>query len=155
MMRTRFPLAAAVALSAFTIVACGRADDEMPDADSVAAAPAPAPAMVTTIETGRSIDANKRVVDTTSAFAPNDTLYVSVVTSNATPSTQLKAVVTFQDGQVVDSATQVVAMPAATGGTSVTEFHLSKPGGWPTGDYTIEVWLDGQSAGTRTVSVKR
>jgi hypothetical protein len=120
------------------------------------AAPAPpAAAMVTTIETGRHIGADKRISDTASTIAPKDTLYVSVVTTNATPSTQLKSVVTFQGGQVVDSATQVVAAPATTGGTSVTEFHWVKPDGWPVGDYTIEVWLDGQSAGTRTVTIKR
>jgi hypothetical protein len=151
MKRTRFPLLAALAV---TVLACGR--DEVPEADSAAAAPFPPPAaMVTTIETGKHIDANKRIIDTTSTFAPNDTLYVSVVTSDPTPSSMLKTVVTFQDGQVVDSSSQVVAPAAMTGGTSVTEFHLVKPGGWPTGDYTIEVWLDGMSAGTRMVAVKR
>ena len=151
MTRIRIPLFAAMAVAA---IACGR--NEVPDADSAAAAPAPAaPAMVTTIETGKSIDANKRVVDTTSMFAPNDTLYVSVVTSNATASNTVKAVVTFQDGQVVDSASQTIAVPAMTGGNSVTEFHLSKPGGWPAGTYTVEVWLDGTSAGTRTLTVQR
>ena len=154
MIRTRFPLAAFVALSALSAVAC-RKEEEVPPADSVAAAPAPAPAMVTTIETGRTIGADKRIADTASTIKPNDTLYVSVVTSNATANTTLKSVVTFQGGQVVDSATQTVAAPATTGGTSVTEFHWVKPGGWPTGDYTIEVWLDGQSAGTRTVTIKR
>ena len=155
MIRTRFPLAAFVALSALSVLACRR-DEEVPPADSVAAAPAPpAAAMVTTIETGRHIGVDKRISDTASTIAPNDTLYVSVVTNNATASTTLKSVVTFQGGQVVDSATQVVAAPATTGGTSVTEFHWVKPGGWPTGDYTIEVWLDGQSAGTRTVTIKR
>ena len=155
MIRTRFPLAAFVALSALSVVAC-RKDEEVPPADSVAAAPAPpAAAMVTTIETGRHIGADKRISDTASTIAPKDTLYVSVVTTNATPSTQLKSVVTFQGGQVVDSATQVVAAPATTGGTSVTEFHWVKPDGWPVGDNTIEVWLDGQSAGTRTVTIKR
>ena len=154
MIRTRFPLAAFVALSALSAVAC-RKEEEVPPADSVAAAPAPAPAMVTTIETGRTIGADKRIADTASTIRPNDTLYVSVVTSNATANTTLKSVVTFQGGQVVDSATQTVAAPATTGGTSVTEFHWVKPGGWPTGDYTIEVWLDGQSAGTRTVTIKR
>jgi hypothetical protein len=111
--------------------------------------------MVTTIETGKHIDANKRIVDTASTFAPNDTLYVSVVTNNATSSTMLKTVVTFQTGQVVDSSSQAVAPPTMAGGSSVTEFHLVKPGGWPTGDYTVELWLDGQSAGTRTLTVKR
>jgi hypothetical protein len=143
-----------LAVAAMAVLACGR--QEVPDADSAAAATPPmSPAMVTVIETGKSIDASKRIVDTTSSFMPNDTLYVSVVTSNATPSTMVKAVVTFQDGQVVDSTSQTVAVPATMGGTSVTEFHLTKPGGWPTGDYTIEVWLDGQSAGTRTVAVRR
>jgi hypothetical protein len=154
MTRLRIPLLTAMAIVA---VACSRRDDAADRAaDSAAAAPAPpAPAMVTIIETGKHIDANKRIVDTTSAFAPNDTLYVSVVTSNATPTTTVKTVVTFQDGQVVDSSSQTVAAPATTGCTSVTEFHLTKPGGWPTGDYTVEVWLDGQSAGTRTIAVKR
>lgn len=154
MMRTRFPLAVVLTLSAFTVVACGK--KEVPPADSAAAAPAPPPpASVTTIETGKHIDANKRIVDTATAFAPRDTMYVSVVTMNATPTTSLKSVVTHESGQVVDSSTQVVAMPATTGGPSVTEFHLVKPSGWPTGTYTVEIWLDGQTAGTRTLTVKR
>ena len=154
MIRTRFPLAAFVALSALSL-ACAK-KDEVPPADSVAAAPAPPPAaMVTTIETGRHIGADMRISDTASTFAPRDTLFVSVVTSNATGNNTLKSVLTFQGGQVVDSATQVIAAPTTTGGSSVTEFHWVKPGGWPTGDYTVEVWLDGQSAGTRTLTVKR
>ena len=154
MMRTRFPVLAVIAVS--TLAAPGCRKEEVPPADSAAAAPAPPPpAMVTTIETGKHIDANKRIVDTASTFAPRDTIYVSVVTSNAMASTMLKTVVTFQSGQVVDSSSQAVAAPLTTGGTSVTEFHLVKPGGWPTGDYTVEVWLDGQSAGTRTLTVKR
>ena len=154
MMRTRFPLAVLITLSTFTAVGCKK--EEAPPADSAAAAPAPPPAAsVTTIETGKHIDASKRIVDTATTFAPRDTMYVSVVTMNATPSTSLKSVVTHESGQVVDSSTQVVAVPATTGGPSVTEFHLVKPSGWPTGSYTVEIWLDGQSAGTRTLTVKR
>lgn len=154
MMRTRFPLLAVIAVS--TLAAAGCRKDEVPPADSAAAAPAPPPAAaVTTIETGKHIDASKRIVDTASTFAPRDTMYVSVVTTNATANTMLKTVVTFQSGQVVDSSSQAVAAPTAPGGSSVTEFHLVKPGGWPVGDYTVEVWLDGQSAGTRTLTVKR
>jgi hypothetical protein len=145
----------ATLLAIAALAAAGCRKDEVPPADSVAAAPAPPPmAMVTTIETGKHIDANKRIVDTASTFAPRDTLYVSVVTNNATTGTMLKTVVTFQTGQVVDSSSQAVA-PTTAGGSSVTEFHLVKSGGWPTGDYTVEVWLDGQSAGTRTLTVRR
>ena len=78
MIRTRFPLAAFVALSALSAIAC-RKEEEVPPADSAAAAPAPAPAMVTTIETGRTIGADKRIADTASTIRPNDTLFVSVV----------------------------------------------------------------------------
>ena len=154
MMRSRFPLAI-LTLAAITAIGCAK-KDEVPPADSVAAAPAPPPAAsVTIIETGKTIDANKRIVDTATVFAPRDTMYISVVTSNAASTTTLKSIVTHESGQVVDSTTQAVAAPLTTGGTSVTEFHLVKPGGWPTGSYTVEIWLDGQSAGTRTLTVKR
>lgn len=150
MRQARFPLAM-IAVAALALNGCGRRD-EVP-ADSAVAAPAPAAPMasVTTIETGKHVDANKRVVDTTSVFAPNDTMYVAVVTANATPSSTLKTLVTFQDGQVVDSSSQTVQ----AGPSSVTEFHLVKPGGWPTGDYTVEIMLDGQSVGTRRLTVRR
>ena len=150
MKQLRFPLAI-VAVAALALNGCGRKDE--PPADSAVAAPAPAAPMasVTTIETGKHVDANKRVVDTTTVFAPNDTMYVAVVTANATPSSTLKTLVTFQDGQVVDSSSQTVQ----SGPSSVTEFHLVKPGGWPTGDYTVEIMLDGQSVGTRRLTVRR
>ena len=149
MTHPRFQLAI-VAVAALALNGCGRKDE--PPADSAVAAPAPAPmASVTTIETGKHVDVNKRVVDTTSVFAPNDTMYVAVVTANATPSSTLKTLVTFQDGQVVDSSSQSVQ----AGPSSVTEFHLVKPGGWPTGDYTVEIMLDGMSAGTRRLTVRR
>ena len=150
MTHPRFQLAM-VAVAALALSGCGRKDE--PPADSAVAAPAPAAPMasVTTIETGKHVDANKRVVDTTSVFAPNDTMYVAVVTANATPSSTLKTLVTFQDGQVVDSSSQTVQ----SGPSSVTEFHLVKPGGWPTGDYTVDIMLDGQSVGTRRLTVRR
>ena len=155
-MKNRLTLPFAFAIGALATAACAK--KEQPPADSAAAAPAPMPtAAVTTIEVGKSIDASKRITDTTSTLMPRDTMYISVVTSNATPITMLKTVVTFQDGQVVDSTSQAVATATAggMGGSSVTEFHLTKPGGWPTGDYTVEVFLDGQSAGTRTIKVNR
>ncbi|HSF14920.1 MAG TPA: hypothetical protein VLK65_05155 [Vicinamibacteria bacterium] len=40
-----------------------------------------------------------------------------------------------------------------TGNANVTEFHLSKPDGWPTGGYEVEVLLNGASAGTKGFKV--
>jgi hypothetical protein len=52
---------------------------------------------------------------------------------------------------VVDESTQNIA-PTGSAAT-VTEFHLSKPDGWPAGGYKVEVLLNGTSAGTRDFKV--
>lgn len=148
-------LVAGLSLATFAIVACGRKDTET-TVDSVASAePAPAAVpTVTVIETGKSVGANMRVTESITSFARNDTIYLAVVTDNAPATSTLTAKWTFQDGQVVDSTTQSVAPATAGGMTSVTQFHVAKPSGWPAGTYTVEVLLDGRSVGTRTVEVK-
>jgi hypothetical protein len=67
--------------------------------------------MVTTIETGNTSTPTSGS-STRPAPSPRDTLYVSVLTTNATANTMLKTIVTFQTGQVVDSSSQAVAPPA-------------------------------------------
>jgi hypothetical protein len=148
-------LVAGLSLATFAIVACGRSDTDT-TIDSVASAePAPAAVpTVTVIETGKSVGANMRVTESITSFARNDTIYLAVVTDNAPATSTLTAKWTFQDGQVVDSTTQSVAPATAGGMTSVTQFHVAKPSGWPAGTYTVEVLLDGRSVGTRTVEVK-
>jgi hypothetical protein len=153
-MRRHLNLAASALLLGVTI-ACGRGE-ETPAADSAAAAPMTpaAVATVSTIELGKGIGPNMRVTDTTSMFARSDTIYLSVVTENAAQGSMLTAKWTFQDGQVVDSTSQAVAAPSPSEPATVTEFHISKPGGWPAGKYTVEVLLDGASKGTRTFDVR-
>jgi len=113
--------------------------------------PAASAVTVTTVELGNQIGADKRVTQQITSFAPKDTIYATVVTNGSAPSATLTAKWTYQDGQVVNESTQTIAPT----GPAATEFHIAKPDGWPVGDYTIEVWLDGQSAGTRTVTIKR
>jgi hypothetical protein len=125
----------------------------MADTTMAAAPPAAAPS-VTTIQIGKHLGADRRVTDTTSVFAPRDTLYVSVVTENAGPAAQLTARWKFQDGQVVDSTSQAVAA-SVTGTMSVTEFHAVKPDGWPLGTYTVDLWLDNTPVGSRQIEVRR
>lgn len=157
-MRAIIPHRSLAALAVLiTLAACGR-KDAGPVADTtMAVAPPPAPApSVTAIDVGRHLGADRRVSDTTSVFAPRDTLYVSVVTENAGPTARLTARWKFQDGQVVDSTSQTVAASAAATGTmSVTEFHAVKPDGWPVGTYTVDLWLDNTPVGSRQVTVRR
>ena len=116
---------------------------------------APKPAVetgvkVTDIDVGRSVTADKTIAEKTDSFRPADTFYVSVKTDGSGPSATLTARWTYEDGQVVDESRQNIT---PTGSATVTEFHMSKPDGWPAGGYKVEVLLNGISAGTREFKV--
>jgi hypothetical protein len=106
---------------------------------------------VSQIDMGRSLNADKKINDNTESFKPNDTIYASIATAGSATTATLKARWTYQDGQVVNESTQAIA-PA---GDARTEFHISKPDGWPTGKYKLEVFLNGASAATRDFEVGR
>lgn len=96
---------------------------------------------VTNVALGRSIGADKMVIEEVGDFAPTDTIYASVETSGAGSGT-LAARWTFEDGQVVDEGSQPVS------GAAVTEFHVSNPDGWPAGHYEVVISLDGDEVET-------
>jgi hypothetical protein len=105
---------------------------------------------VTDVNLGRTLNADKTVADNTTSFRPIDTIYASVVTEGSSSSAALKARWTYQDGQLVDESVRTIAPT----GKATTEFHVSKPDGWPTGKYKVEVSLDGAPAGTKDFEVK-
>ena len=133
-------------------IACSKAAPPEPSPSPYAlptmAAP---PFQVVSIEVGRALDAAKRISDKTDSFKPTDTIYVSVDTEGTSPGARLAAHWTYQDGQVVKHDETSIA----PSGRAATEFHISKPGGWPQGDYKVEVTLDGASAGTKSFKVSR
>jgi hypothetical protein len=147
-------LVAAFALLA--LLACGRAEQKSaapspaPAPPPVAAPAAPAPFQVSALELGNSIGADKRVTAPADAFAPSDTIYASVATEGAAPSVSLEARWTYEDGQVVDQTTETIAPT----GPAVTEFHIAKPDGWPTGRYKVEIVADGKTAASREFEVR-
>ena len=105
---------------------------------------------VTDIDVGRSVTGDKTIAEKTDSFRAGDTFYVSVKTDGSGPSATLTARWTYEDGQVVDESTQNIA---PTGSAAATEFHLSKPDGWPAGGYKVEVLLNGTSAGAKDFRV--
>ena len=133
-------------------VACSKAAPPEPSPSPYAlptmAAP---PFQVVSIEVGRALDAAKRISDKTDSFKPTDTIYVSVGTEGSSSGTTLAAHWTYQDGQVVKHDEASVA----PSGAAHTEFHISKPSGWPAGDYKVEVMLNGASAGTKSFKVSK
>jgi hypothetical protein len=144
---TRVRALAAAALLLCGVAACGKKTEPPPPAP--APAPAPVGVRVSAVEIGSAIGPDQRVTVATRAFAPTDTLYVSVATEGTAATASLRAIWTYEDGQVVDASTQDLAPT----GPTVTEFHVSKPDGWPAGGYQVEILLDGTSVATESLSV--
>lgn len=109
----------------------------------------PAPMMVTTVDLGNTVGDDNRVSAPMTSFTPGDTIHVSVATVGGTAST-LTAKWMYQDGQVVDTTSKSVA-----GGPQVTDFSISKPDGWPLGNYTLEVQKNGSTVQMREFAVKQ
>jgi len=112
----------------------------------------PAVVTVKAVTVGKAIGADKRVTAPASSFARTDTIYAAVETDGSGTAT-LKAKWTYHKGDkaaVVNENSQTLV---ATG-PAVTEFHISKPDGWPTGDYQVEVLLNDVSAGAQKFSVQ-
>jgi hypothetical protein len=124
---------------------------------SGSAAPPPATQgglTVADIDVGRSVATDKTIADKTDTFRPGDTFYVAVKTVGSAPTATLVAHWSYEDGQRINVATQTIA----PSGPAVTEFHVSRPNGpgdgWPTGDYKVEIVLNGVSAGTEKFKVQ-
>ena len=117
-------------------------------------APPATPAVVTVkaVTVGKAIGADKRVTAPASSFARTDTIYAAVETDGSGNAT-LKAKWTYHKGDKVAVVNENSQTLAATG-PAVTEFHISKPDGWPTGDYQVEVFLNDASTGAKKFSVQ-
>lgn len=142
-MTKKFILALCVA---FALVACGKKEAPAP------VSAAPAPVAVANITLGNAIDAGKKVATPADTFAKTDTIYASIDTTGVGTST-LKVKWTFHKGDKVATVKEDAATIAPTG-PATTEFHISKPDGWPVGDYQLDVTLDDKPVGTKNFSVK-
>ena len=104
---------------------------------------------VADVTLGRNVGADKKVTDETDTFAPKDEIYASVHTTGAANG-KITARWMFQDGQVVDERSETI-----TGkGDDYTEFHISKPSGWPAGKYTLHVLVNDRETQTKDFTVK-
>ncbi len=158
MIRNRISLAIAAALVATVALAGCKKKDEMattmppattePAPAPVEPAPAPMPASVVSVDLGTAVGADNKVTAPSATFAAKDTIHASVATDGSAGG-KLNAKWTYQDGQTVDSQDKDVAA-----GPQVTDFSISKPDGWPTGKYKVEVSLDGAVVQSRDFEVK-
>jgi hypothetical protein len=142
MNRDRLYLITAAALVA--ILAATGCSKEAPVASAPkAAAPKPAATMsVVKVDLGTEVDADMKVTKPMTTFGPMDTIIVAISTSTSDPaatvSGKLGAKWSYQDGTVVNEESREVKLS----GTKATNFRIAKPGGWPTGNYKVEISLD-------------
>ncbi|MBY0494307.1 MAG: FimD/PapC N-terminal domain-containing protein [Cyanobacteria bacterium] len=106
------------------------------------------PLEVANIQIGRSLNQDGSVASITTLFKPSETIYVAVQTGVG------KGVI----GVRWKFGNKVVAEPTKSvdynTGPKSTEFHLQNSGGFPPGDYSVDVLIDGVQVGTRNFKVE-
>lgn len=106
------------------------------------------PLHVETIQLGRSLNPDNTVAEHTTTFRRSDTVYVAVVTP--APGKGTIGVKWTYGGQVIDQPQKEVSYRDR----AATSFNLVNSGGFPPGNYAVEVFLDGTSAGSRNFNVQ-
>ncbi len=104
---------------------------------------------VASLQLGRAVNADHTVSSFTTTFAPDETVHLAVLTTGVGSGT-ISVRWTFA-GRVIDEPKKQVSYRI----DEATEFPLRSAGGFPEGDYSAEVFLNGQPAGTRTFRVER
>lgn len=133
MRRTRVRLSVASLLVAATLTAAACSQE---------------PLKFNTIQLGRGLNADKTVSGFTTRFKPTDTIYAAVVTDGA-GSGKVKARWLYA-GRVVSEPEKDVTYQ----GPASTEFHLQNTNGFPPGEYSVELFLDGTSVGSKPFRVE-
>jgi hypothetical protein len=122
-----------VAAALLTVVACGPGE----------------PLQLDTIQLGRALSADNRIGSHTTVFRPDDTIYVSVLTT-ATGAGTVGVRWMFGERLISEPSREV-----SYKGAAATEFHIQNSGGFPEGNYSVEAFIDGVSVGRRTFTVAR
>lgn len=105
------------------------------------------PLRVTTIQTGKSLNSDKSVGSHTTQFKPDDTMFAAVLTDG--PGSGTIGVRWKYSGRLVSEETKSVSYRDH----AATEFHIQNSSGFPPGDYSVEILVDGQSFATRALRV--
>ena len=155
MLLSKLRLVAVAAASVLALVACGKkepAPAPAPAPTPVAPAPVPAGVTVSSVSLGKAVGADKKVTAASDTFAKGDTIYASVDTTGSGSATLAAKWVYTKDGKTVPVKEDTATISAT--GPATSEFHISKPDGWPVGTYQVDVTLDGKPAATKSFKVQ-
>jgi hypothetical protein len=143
--------------AAVVLAACGKKEPPPPPpAPAPVAAPAPAPVPVgvtlAAVSLGKAVGTDKKVSVATEVFAKGDTIHASIDTTGAGSATLVAKWSYTKDGKTAAVKEETATITPT--GPATTEFHISKPDGWPTGDYKVEILVNGTSAATKSFKVQ-
>ena len=138
-----------VALTAtVAFVGCGKKEEPKPVVQE-APPPPPAPA-VADVVLAKGFDAAWNAVEPTTTFKPKDRINALVQTAHALPGNSVVATWWYvKTNQVIKSDT--IALRET--GANNTQFFIERAKGWPTGDYRIDVTLNGGAPRSTTFQV--
>ena len=107
------------------------------------------PLTVGTIQVGRSLNEDNSIASLTTTFKPSETIYVAVLNPDRGEGTV--GVKWYYGTQLLSEREK----PVKFKGPGATEFNLQSAAGFPLGDYSVEVFLNGQSVGRRNFNVSK
>lgn len=155
-MKKTHAIFAAALVSALAVTGCKKKEEAAPPpppaaTPSLDTAPATQPASISIValELGKGLADDKRVAEAISQFGSGDTIHASVNTQGDGTGKKLGARWTYQDGALVHE--ESVDM---VGSDSIYAFKISNSNPWPTGNYKVEISLDGQPLQSREFSVQ-
>ncbi|MGN6153692.1 MAG: hypothetical protein ACTHOH_17065 [Lysobacteraceae bacterium] len=163
-------LVAAVASGA--IVGCKKKEEAPPPPPEPAAAPAatPAPppaaraatASVVSVDLGTAVGPDLKLTASGTTFKPKDTIYAVVGTTTSDPAATVPGKLgvkwTFDamnNGKAEPMTVNEESKDIGFTGAGATEFHISKPDGFPVGKYKVDVMLDGNVVQTKEFTVAK
>lgn len=144
---------------ALALTACGKKEETPPPVATTppatttpppATTMAPAAVTISSVDLGTAVGPDQKVTTPTTTFGAKDTIYAAVSTTGTASNATLGAKWTYQDGQTVNDSSQTIAPT----GPAVTTFHISKPDGWPAGNYKVEISLDGKPVSSKDFTVQ-
>jgi hypothetical protein len=112
--------------------------------------PTPVPAAhLDKITVTKSVNADKSPGEAAASFGKKDTVYVSFMVADAPVGTEVKARWSDPKGTQLTEDKIVTDKP----GSGYSEFHAAKKSGWGPGTYKVDLFLNGQPAGSTTFTV--
>ena len=106
------------------------------------------PLTVSAVQVGRALNSDNSIAAHTTRFAPEDTIYTSVLTER--PGTAALTVRWLYSGRLVSEVQKTVSYTRE----AATEFHIQNSGGFPAGEYQVEIFVNGKRWGVRGFRVE-